>query len=306
MLRFLVVFVVFHSVHAWEQHTGVNCYTGHGATEIDTWPGLSGVSGIDACQSACDGDATCDSIAVGNSGECYRRSDTQLSHCVSDSYYTIYVKASSGPSPPPSGGDCLCIFDVDRTLTGSQFDVSNCPGNLVQQGVRDTAYRGGDLTLSQLAQALESTFCSKCYIGSISHGDASGQNGVEQGILHDRLATGEKGSLVSSWKSGCSEIAALLTDCHDGYKQTGVPSIIQYYEQTAGATIAPKDVHFFDDRTVNIESFQGTEYNARQISCQTRDWDDGYGGAIGLCGAELSEIVETTGQVMCGQASFLV
>jgi hypothetical protein len=183
--------------------------------------------------------------------------------------------------------------------------VTNCPGNLIQQGVKDTAYRGGTLTLSQFGQALQSTFCSKCFIGSISHGDASGQGSVEQGILHDRLAAGDQGSSVSGWKSGCSQVSALLTDCHDGYKQTGVPSIIQYYAQTAGAKIAPQDVHFFDDRDVNIQSFQGTGYNARQISCRTRDGS--YGGAIGLCGAELSEIVETSGQVMCGQgADFLI
>jgi hypothetical protein len=223
-----------------------------------------------------------------------------VSLCVSDSYYTTYLKASPAPSPsPPAGGDCLCIFDVDRTLTGAQSDLSNCPGNLIQQGVTDTAYRGGTLTLSQLGQALQNTFCNQCYIGSISHGDASGQGSVEQGLLRNKLAAGEKGSSVSAWQSGCSQTSALLTDCHDGYKQTGVPSIIRYYEQTAGASIAPQDVHFFDDRSVNIQSFQGTGYNARQISCSTRD--SGYGGAIGLCGAMLNEIVPTAGQVLCGQ-----
>ena len=53
---------------------------------------------------------------------------------------------------------CLCAFDVDRTLTGYQELNSECPNNLVKDGVKDYAYlyatpRGfGFLTLSELAQ----------------------------------------------------------------------------------------------------------------------------------------------------------
>merc|ERR1711933_261408 len=85
---------------------------------------------------------------------------------------------------------CLCIFDIDRTLTGRQGDTAACPANSVQTGVLDTAYGGGTLTLSQLAQAVSNTFCNACYLGTISAGTASGDHSVERGVLHDRLATG--------------------------------------------------------------------------------------------------------------------
>ena len=60
-------------------------------------------------------------------------------------------------------GSCLCLFDVDRTLTGQQALLapschssdaisglsSTGPLNQLQSGVHDSAYGGGNLTLSQ-------------------------------------------------------------------------------------------------------------------------------------------------------------
>jgi hypothetical protein len=74
-----------------------------------------------------------------------------------------------------------------------------------------------------------------------------------------------------------------------------VPGIIQYYKTHNGAQIANSDVHFFDDRSSNVVAFQGLGYNARQISCESRDRS----GSIGLCGAALHEIVATTGVQLC-------
>jgi hypothetical protein len=86
-----------------------------------------------------------------------------------------------------------------------------------------------------------------------------------------------------------------VTSCADGHKQKAVPGIMQYYKTHNGAQIANSDVHFFDDRSSNIVAFQGLGYNARQISCESRD----RGGSIGLCGAALHEIVATAGVQLC-------
>ena len=59
-------------------------------------------------------------------------------------------------TPPPAPSACLCVFDVDRTLTGKQglADGTQCAGNKIVDGVWDSAYGGGTLTLSQAAQGL--------------------------------------------------------------------------------------------------------------------------------------------------------
>ena len=58
---------------------------------------------------------------------------------------------------PPAPSACICIFDVDRTLTGKQglAEGSQCPANKIVDGVWDTAYGGGILTLSAAAQNLK-------------------------------------------------------------------------------------------------------------------------------------------------------
>jgi len=197
-----------------------------------------------------------------------------------------------------SAGDCLCIFDVDRTLTGRQGETAKCPGNYVQSDVQDPAYDGGVLTLSHLTQGVAKTFCNSCYLGVISAGTAGGDDSAERGVLHDRLEAGTtKRPLTKGWNpAGCTVTSPLVTSCTDGQKQTAVPGIIEWYKTHNGAQIADSDVHFFDDRSSNVIPFQGLGYNARQISCRTRD------GEIGLCGAELHEIVATAGVQLCPKA----
>lgn len=197
--------------------------------------------------------------------------------------------------------DCLCIFDIDRTLTGQQgLTGSQCPSNAVQQGVGDAAYSGGTLTLSQLAQHIQSTFCNSCYLSTVSAGSASGPGSAERNVLLNQLKAGstKSASLLSEWSNpGCNPTTPLVTSCADGQKQHAVPGIIAWY-QARGASISSGEVHFFDDRSSNVNPFQGTGYNARQISCQTRD--AGQGNAIGLCGATTSEIVPEAGVQLCG------
>jgi hypothetical protein len=85
---------------------------------------------------------------------------------------------TNSPLSPP----CLCIFDVDRTITGKQDNTRDCPDNQIvsacpphhdnircaENGIPDEAYGGGDLTLGHLAQHPSETFCSTCYVGVIT------------------------------------------------------------------------------------------------------------------------------------------
>lgn len=93
---------------------------------------------------------------------------------------------SPSPAPSPTGGSCLCVFDIDRTLTGAQGVAgpgSTCPGNKVINNVWDSAYSQGWLTLSEAAQKLQQTFCNECFLGIVSHGDASGHGSPERDFI---------------------------------------------------------------------------------------------------------------------------
>ena len=69
----------------------------------------------------------------------------------------------------------------------------------------------------------------------------------------------------------------------DGQKQDAVAGIVAWYEQQ-GIRIADEDVYFFGDRTENIPPFGSTSFNAREISCVSRDMGIG-NGIVGYCGA---------------------
>jgi len=164
--------------------------------------------------------------------------------------------------------------------------------------VYDSAYDTGDLTLGELALSLGDTFCSKCHLATISAGDASGSGSAERSILYDHMLDGDEGkTLPKKWSEHCTVTSPLVTGCADGKKQTAVPAIIQWYTSNVGAQIADSDVHFFDDRESNIQGFQGSSYNARQISCATRDHNRG--DAVGLCGATVDEIISVAGVALC-------
>merc|ERR1712054_529531 len=92
-------------------------------------------------------------------------------HCLSLEAASEGFTNSTATSSP-----CLCIFDFDRTLTGKQGDTHHCHNNQVIKAIHDNAYGGGPLTLSDLAVGLDKTFCLKCHLGVISHGDADGSH----------------------------------------------------------------------------------------------------------------------------------
>eukprot|EP00438_Fugacium_kawagutii_P011663 Skav232197 [mRNA] locus=scaffold3716:44248:51842:+ [translate_table: standard] len=125
-----------------------------------------------------------------------------------------------------------------EALSGHACELlSECPNNLVKDGVKDFAYlyatpRGfGFLTLSELSQGLDRTFCRSCYLGVASAGGAG---------LDD-----EKDVILSVLKAAVSRLGT----------QHPMPDGAWY---------------FFDDKEDNIRPFSGTSYNALQVSCESR------------------------------------
>merc|ERR1712232_803083 len=104
-------------------------------------------------------------------------------------------------APSLPSGECLCIFDVDRTLTGKQDAIHDCPANVVTH-CSDNAYGFGELTLSQFSANIGATFCSTCYVGIVTAGDADGPNSCERNRLEKQLNV--SGKLMSAEWSGPS------------------------------------------------------------------------------------------------------
>jgi hypothetical protein len=204
----------------------------------------------------------------------------------------VNVGPAPPPAPPPTGdkrpegpqvSDCLCVFDVDRTLTAKQ-GWYDCPGTEAHNDVPDWAYNGGTLILSDLAQGIkESEACGSCYMGMVSAGTASGPNSIERTIL-DGLV--EPQYDVGGYVEGCPSPVwgTKVMACGEGIKQRAVDDIIAWLGNN-GVTIDPHKVHFYDDKENNIGGFINSGYHAHQISCASRD------GNRGGCGGTRAELV---------------
>lgn len=197
------------------------------------------------------------------------------------------------------GTDCLCLFNVERTLTGAQGSVeTSCPADFEMTSVNDTAYLGGTLVLSRIAQSLNDTFCRECWMGAVAADEVSGPDSDERSILHDILgAFGKLPVSAERWSDGCTDsFSPLVARCADGAQHMAVPGILSWYEHR-GVSIRPDRVYFFDDVAAHIKPFESWPYNARQVSCGSRDprWNF----EIGLCGATPEEIVPTLGVSLC-------
>jgi hypothetical protein len=187
---------------------------------------------------------------------------------------------------------CLCVFDADRTLTGKQrAGVDECPDNLEVPGVFDPAYGGGTLHLSPLGQAIGSTFCSKCKLGIVSAGTCGEED--ERNELLKQLGGAARTAGEREWSGADPVTSPLIAQCADPDKHNCVQGIVEWYLQNAGITILPNEVFFFDDHTGNTEGFAEKGFNARQVSCKSRD------GIIGYCGATPDEIVRELGVFNC-------
>ena len=192
---------------------------------------------------------------------------------------------------------CLCIWDIDRTLTGLQDDITECPDNKLEKNIPDCGYDGGHLTLSVVAQNLGNTFCKDCFMGIVSAGTACGPDSPERSMLVNLINI--TGNLMSdTWSEPGTVTSPLVTSYEDGQKQVAVQGIVEWHQENGHFdTISKQNVHMFDDRVSNIAPFKDTGFSAHQISCQTRD--PNHDNLIGLCGAVLPEIVPTPGVSLC-------
>ena len=126
--------------------------------------------------------------------------------------------------------------------------------------------------------------------GIVSHGIASGDGSAERSYLIDHVLISQpfqdlaaSNSQAKVWSANGQVVSPLVLAWPDGLKQDAVGGIVAWYAQL-GINIPARKVYFFGDNTGNIPPFQGSGYNAREISCQSRDYSVG-NGIIGLCGA---------------------
>jgi hypothetical protein len=173
-------------------------------------------------------------------------------------------------------------------------------------GVMDPAYDAGTLTLSALAaEGINTTFCGGCYLGIVSAGNAGGSGSDERQHLLDHVLRTAPFDLLAlqyedatSWSYGDDVQSPLVLSKEDKTKQFAVQDIREWYRRK-GINIPHSRVHFFGDRTENIEPFWEIRggFNAHEISCASRDWRRH--GIIGYCGAKPEEIENTTGIISC-------
>jgi len=200
-----------------------------------------------------------------------------------------------GPSAPALHAgtyDCLCVFDIDRTLTGKQGTATSCFGNQEEIGTQDTAYSGGTMVLSRLSQTLQSTFCGSCYRAIVTAGVASGEGSPERSAILNVLG-GYPATLSHTWSAALPVTASLVFGAMDGRKQETVRGVVNWFRTQRSVILLDNKVHFFDDKDDNISPFAGTGFNAKQVSCASRD------NIIGLCGATPDEVVAVTGVHPC-------
>jgi len=203
---------------------------------------------------------------------------------------------------------CLCVFDIDRTLTGKQGDLSQCPANLLRSDLYDSGYGGGPATLSNLSKVgIRTTFCNECYLGITSAGIGSGPQSdwnhyilaeVMRGDLHDNFTQQFPDS--ARWSFGMGVTSPYILGQPDRFKQNAVEKLREWYgEAPRGRCIKPENVYFFGDRTENIKPFAQKEMNSRQVSCAARDHQPG--DMIGLCGGSPDEIQRRQGNILCSE-----
>mmetsp|Transcript_943 Transcript_943/g.2823 ORF Transcript_943/g.2823 Transcript_943/m.2823 type:complete len:615 (+) Transcript_943:48-1892(+) len=193
---------------------------------------------------------------------------------------------------------CLCLFDVDRTLTCKQGKVDKCPGTKEVSGAKDWAFEGGTLALSELAQNIPSTFCSSCLRGIVSAGAASGWHSEERDVLLEALG-GPRWTLSDTWSGPAPHVSSLLVlGAHDRHKQDSVRGMIRWLRDQKGVVIEDQEVHFFDDNVQNPPPFAGTGFNAHQVSCGSRGTTD-VERDVGYCGGRSSEVIKKLGVHAC-------
>ena len=114
------------ALSSWTQHVGKNCYTGHGAIDLEHPEGSScGTMSLAACQAKCDGLAGCSAITVaagqGSDVTCFRRSNIVLSQCAEQGGFSTWVKDDTPPTPAPAPTPPLPgVADVCANLSAAE------------------------------------------------------------------------------------------------------------------------------------------------------------------------------------------
>eukprot|EP00931_Biecheleriopsis_adriatica_P063117 TRINITY_DN38184_c0_g1_i1.p1 TRINITY_DN38184_c0_g1~~TRINITY_DN38184_c0_g1_i1.p1 ORF type:complete len:299 (-),score=58.17 TRINITY_DN38184_c0_g1_i1:168-1064(-) len=224
----------------------------------------------------------------------------------------IGLAEQDAAEPSSPSGPCLCAFDVDRTLTGYQGILGpKCPGNKVMPGVKDYAYLYatppgyGNLTLSRLAQHLNTTFCNRCFIGLATAGGASldGEKAVLLDVIKKAVWLRAAKILPKTWLTPENDAQdqdeappPLMSWCPDKKKHLCTQRIVDWYAER-DITFDKSDVYFFDDKAENVLAFEGSGFNAKQVSCASRDGDKGY------CGGQPDEVKMMKGVHACQQTT---
>lgn len=204
---------------------------------------------------------------------------------------TAYGGGAAAPAAANGGGTggaCLCVFDVDRTLTAKQHHKDECQFTWDEEDAYDGAFGGGPMLLSYLGKSVSTSSCSSCQQGIVSNGDATGPK--ERAVLARQL--GHDGAEFTNWKSASSPF---LTGCPNGKKQECAKNLIAWYESQS-ISIDTSRVYLFDDLAENIAGFQGSGMHAHQISCGSRDKHD---HSLGMCGGRPEELTLAPGVTFC-------
>jgi hypothetical protein len=92
---------------AWTEHRGFNCWDGHGATEIDTYP--IGTMSLESCEDKCSQTPGCTTVTFmvkddnhGTRGNCWRRKDVDVSKCQTSTEFDTWTLNSLPPPAPPA------------------------------------------------------------------------------------------------------------------------------------------------------------------------------------------------------------
>jgi len=231
---------------------------------------------------------------------CMGRKSGHDSYCGTDSSWCFTadpsecVTPSTDQSEPDAEGEpttdssqpCLCVFDIDRTLTAKQ-SASECTESTLIDGIYDTAYGGGPLRFSHLMMNIQETFClEECHLGIVSAGTASGDD-QKRRMLEQFGAPYTESPYAEGWHYGCDGSAPWILSC-GGSKTRGVRSIMSWY-QSQGVEIQDEDVYYFDDKAGEVSDFKTENFNAKQISCPPNNDPSMQGGK---CGAVLSDATE--------------
>jgi len=79
--------------------------------------------------------------------------------------------------------------------------------------------------------------------------------------------------------------------------------MVQWWRTVKKIDIDDEDVYFFDDMAENVKPFEGTGFNAFQVSCAVRGPAEAipgaYDGKIGGCGGAFTELTEKKGVHLC-------